>query len=118
MAYGWLGHNEKTCVKAFIQVIRNNNRTGEYGESNFLHYWNAFDKLRVELNDEISKTEDPDSIPVMERIIGLCESALEQYQRIHNAAAQMITTLERSMGDFSIISNRCEETLESLAAQE
>ena len=118
LAYGWLGHNEKTCVKAFIQVIRNNNRTGEYGESNFLHYWNAFDKLRVELNDEISKTEDPDSIPVMERIIGLCESALEQYQRIHNAAAQMITTLERSMGDFSIISNRCEETLESLAAQE
>ena len=113
--YGWLGYNEKPCVKAFVQVIQEHNKTGENGESHFLLYWNAFDKLHKELNVEVSNAENASYIPVLVKLIAECEKALEQYQRINNAAAQMINTLDGAISGYRIIANRCDETLELFA---
>lgn len=110
LSYGWLGYKKKECVQGFVQTLRDYNKTGEGGESNFLSYWKAIDNLRVSLNSEIANSEDEESVPLMDRAISLCERALEQYQRISNSATQMINTLDRSIRDFQTIANRCEET--------
>ena len=118
MSYGWLGHNKKECVQRFVQLLRDNNKTGEGGESDFMSYWKAIDNLRVSLNIEISNPEDEESAPLIDRAISLCERALEQYQRINNAATQMINTLERSKSDLQTIANTCEETQKLITNQE
>ncbi len=108
LSHGWLGYNQKKYVLDFCQALQDNKQTGESGESSFLNYWKAIDKLRIALDSDISKSENAESFFSLKKSIELCDKALEQYQRILNAASQINNTLERSIDDFRATAERCD----------
>jgi hypothetical protein len=108
----WHGANKIEIVSAFFKSIQDHSKTGVNGESSFMHYWTALDTLHRELN--VLAENEADFIghrdPQKDKVIEICKRSGGQYQLILNAVAQMMKTLDDSVGHFKDIAKRCDET--------